>query len=177
MGTDHIGDLNCERIRILNLVQFNDKALELVVAVRVFMANFMIAMIIVMVVVVIMMVVMHLMAQFQITLSADTLTKQNINRQRAHRRSHNLNTFAGFGFQRRAQFVRFAVRQQICLVDDDHIRASNLVFKQLRQRRFVVQILILLALGIHGGDVVGKLPVRHSLAIHDRNYPVDRHAG
>jgi hypothetical protein len=113
--------------------QFNDKALELVVAVRVFMANFTIAMIIVMVVVVIMMVVMHLMAQSRLP-SAPTPDQANINRQRPSSQSQQPNTFAGFDFS--AAFVCFAVRQQICSVDDDHIRASNLVFKQFRQRRF-----------------------------------------
>jgi hypothetical protein len=110
------------RTHLSSIAQFSDEALELVVAVRVFMANFTIAMIIVMVVVVIMMVVMHLAGnsdypqrrhpdQAISTGSAPIVATQE------HLRGLRISA---------PRVVCFAVRQQICAVDDDHIRASNL---------------------------------------------------
>ena len=60
---------------------------------------------------------------------------------------------------RRASRVRLGLGPAGRFVDDDHVGAGDLIFEQFRQRRFVVEVFVLRALRVHGGDVVGELAV------------------
>ncbi len=129
------------------------------------------------VILVVMMVVMHLVTGVHVALCADTLAEQNINGQRAHGGFDHLYTVAGLGLEFGGQLRAFALAQEVGFVDDDHICAGDLVFEEFRQRRFVIEVFVKLALGIHCGNVMGKTAFGNGFAIHHSHNAIDGDLG
>ena len=119
------------------------------------------------------MVVVHLVAGREVILGTHALTQQHADRKRAHRCLDHLHTLAGIGLEDGKQMINLRRVQQIGFVDDNHVGAGDLVFKQFRQRRFVIKIVILRALGIHGGNVMGKTTVSDRLAVNHRHHAIN----
>ncbi len=174
MGADHIGHAGAKGRRIVDLAQGDHEAFEIIVVMVVMMVMILIVMVVVMIMIVVV-VVMHLAARLQIGFGADALAQQHIDRQRAHGGFDHLHARAAGGFELGGQRLALGLAQKVGFIHHDHIGAGDLILEKLRQRRFMIKVLVHLALCIHGGDVMGKPPLTHRLAVHHGDHAVHRH--
>ncbi len=75
--------------------------------------------------------------------------------------AHHLHAGLGVGFDQCLHPGQRLLRQSIHLAEQHQVGHEELVFKQLGQGRFVVEVVVRAALRIHGLRVVGKTAIGH----------------
>ena len=81
-------------------------------------------------------------------------------------RMHQLHAGRGFGANSSLYTSQRSSVQTVGFMHDHQVGGGQLVFKQLMQRRIMVEVVVCTALGIHRHRVVGEVTRSHSGCIH-----------
>ncbi len=164
MCADHISNLFGKSCAVYHLFACYNEAFEFIMAMFVF--------VVMMVIVIVVVVMVDLMPCSKVTFRTDALAQNDIDGQGTHGRLHHLHTCTRVVFEFASQGGCLFCGKKICLVDHDHIRTGDLVFEQFRKWRLMVQVFVLRALGVYGGDVMRELSIMHCASIDDRHDPI-----